>query len=131
MNTNQQFEMFFNCIVKSKYNLMFIGEIDLEKTSALVKIFDEAILKLYKIQRLEGFELKFELGKIEEYTDYPYAKILPKDYVEYRVEVFKIIDHLLSHTKELIRFFDNSQDYFVSSGIKSIGENLYNFKLNF
>lgn len=131
MNTNQQFEMFFNCIVKSKYNLMFIGEIDLEKTSALVKIFDEAILKLYKIQRLEGFELKFELGKIEEYTDYPYAKILPKDYAEYRVEVFKIIDHLLSHTKELIRFFDNSQDYFVSSGIKSIGENLYNFKLNF
>lgn len=131
MNTNQQFEMFFNCIVKSKYNLMFIGEIDLEKTSALVKIFDEAILKLYKIQRLEGFELKFELGKIEEYTDYTYAKILPKDYEEYRVEVFKIIDHLLSHTKELIRFFDNSQDYFVSSGIKSIGENLYNFKLNF
>lgn len=131
MTKKEMFEMFFNCIVKMKYNVLSMGMLNMPKTTELVNIFDKSILKLYKLATLEEFSIEYELGKIEEYTDYPYTNMKIETESDYKIEVFKIIDHLLSHVKELRKVFYETTDYFTSDVIKSVGDDLYNFMMNY
>lgn len=130
MNINEIFEMYFNSLVKIKYNTFSLGGIDKDLTSEFVGILDRAILESFKIARTEGYDLVFDLSKIDSYSDYPYTVTKPQSREEFVGEIMAMTDHILSHLKELMTQLNKTADVFVVSALNQIAMQFYNFKLN-
>lgn len=130
MNINEVFEMYFNSLVKIKYNTFSLGGLDKELTCEFVGILDRAILESFKIARAEGYDLVFDLSKIDSYSDYPYTVTMPHTREEFVAEIISMTDHILSHLKELMIQLNKTADIFVVGALNDLAMQFYNFKLN-
>ena len=130
MNINEVFEMYFNSLVKIKYNTFSLGGLDKGLTCEFVGILDRAILESFKIARAEGYDLVFDLSKIDSYSDYPYTVTMPQTREEFVAEIISMTDHILSHLKELMIQLNKTADIFVVGALNDLAMQFYNFKLN-
>ncbi|MCI5674940.1 MAG: hypothetical protein SOZ40_05235 [Ezakiella sp.] len=129
MNKSEIYQMFFNCLAKMKFNIYNCGVNFVDEVLELSSLIDEGTALLYRIAASEGIVLKYDMTSIESQADYPYVEGCRLNIDNFKDEMNKVVDHLLSHIKEVSSIFREDGKFYVSNLLEDYGTKLYRFKI--